>query len=111
MLLIEGNLKKRLRDIVIATAPREAVGLILPPRQVVELINLEESMSNFRVSRDGILTAIAGVEREYLDEVVFWHSHPGGGIGPSTIDLQQKTRFTYHLVVSLVDGDIVSTWY
>jgi proteasome lid subunit RPN8/RPN11 len=111
MHLIEGKLRRDLLVRAFEATPYEAVGLILPDRRVVSLPNLAEGDSTFRVSKADIIAALEGVERQYLDEVVLWHSHPSGGIGPSTTDLQQKTQFTYHLVVSIVDGDIVPTWY
>ena len=111
MHLIEGKLRRDLLVRAFEATPYEAVGLILPDRRVVSLPNRADADSTFRVSKADIIAALEGVERQYLDEVVLWHSHPSGGIGPSTTDLQQKTQFTYHLVVSIVDGDIVPTWY
>lgn len=109
MLIIEGKLEQDLLRIVRDRAPYEAVGLIIG-EQVIELKNHSESPTNsFVLRKVDLLDALD----EVLDTsaVILWHSHPNGGIGPSKVDLQQKTPFNHHLVVSLVDDALVATWY
>jgi len=50
---------------------------------------------------------------EYDDpqDVTLWHSHPSGGVGPSRIDMQQKIPMANHLVLALVEGEVIPTWY
>lgn len=108
--ILEGKLHAELRRITLERAPGEAVGLILSDDRIIELPNRAESPeAQFVTSRDDIIAALD--DELQLEDVVFWHSHPGGGIGPSRIDMQQRTLFHNHLVVALVDGDIIPAWY
>ena len=108
--LVEGRLEAELKELMLKRAPLEAVGLILSTGLVVELKNYSTTPEKtYEVRRSDIMVALEGEVDQ--TQVVFWHSHPGGGIGPSRIDLQNKTPFHSHLVVSLVDGDMVSSWY
>lgn len=88
------------------------MGLLLPDETVVELqnqsINPEDT---FSLDRQQLIDALAGVEEESLRYCCLWHSHPSGGIGPSRTDMQQKTPFEYHLVLTLVEDEITLTWY
>lgn len=109
MQIIEGQLEAELLRIVKQRAPHEAVGLIIGT-QVVELPNRSGTPEHsFELHKVDLLDAL----NEVVDTsaVILWHSHPSGGIGPSRIDLAQKTPFAYHLVVSLVDDALVATWY
>jgi len=105
---IEGNLKLKLLRLAVRAAPNEAVGLILNDRSVVELTNLRTE-GNFEVSRDEVRLALEGEAN--IDQVTLWHSHPNGGVGPSRADVQNKSPIPYHLVISLVNGEIIPTWY
>lgn len=110
--IIEGALHDELKRIALLRAPLEAVGLIYPWGEVVELPNGSDSPENsFRLTKQEMVDALGWVDEEDMQYCALWHSHPSGGVGPSRIDLQNKTPFTYHLVVSIVDGDIVPTWY
>lgn len=109
---IEGRLKHELQDLVNQALPHEAVGLIFPDGWVISLTNHADDDSSFSVSRTEMLEVIT----KYWPsgdptDVVLWHSHPGGGIGPSRYDMQQRTPLLNHLVLSLVDGDLIPTWY
>lgn len=88
----------------------EAVGILLQNDQI---ILLENSSSNpqgeFLVDKQAIIDALTGVED--ITDITLWHSHPEGGIGPSRIDMQQKTAFPNHLVITLVVDELVYTWY
>lgn len=47
-----------------------------------------------------------------VDEVLFWHTHPGGNVGPSGSDLDLKRQMPdlQYLVVTLVkDGTYIAT--
>lgn len=44
-------------------------------------------------------------------EVIFWHTHPGGGIGPSRVDMQNKPPSGYNLVIALTEDGPVPTFY
>lgn len=107
---IEGRLKTALEDIVTRRLPNEAAGIILPNDVVIELENTAESPTDrFEFSKAELASALHGVED--VSDLVIWHSHPGGGIGPSRIDIRQKTPLKYHLVVSILANEFVYTWY
>lgn len=109
MHLIEGLLEKQLKQIIQKRLPAEAVGLILNDGTVVELTNLAEVDSNFQVTRKEILEALS--TESSIENVALWHSHPNGGVGPSRTDMVEKTPLPYHLVLSVVNSDLVATWY
>lgn len=112
MQLIEGKLESELLRITKLRAPNEATGLLFADGRVVELPNHSASPHNsFEMHREDIIAQLDD-EMMYLG-VTLWHSHPGGGVGPSSIDMRQKQKYTFfqYLVVSLVDGELVSTWY
>lgn len=112
MLIVEGAQRAALLNAVIRAEPREAVGLLTNDRRVIPLPNRAyEPENTFSVTKEDILSAIRGHEIEDLTNLTLWHSHPGGGVGPSKVDMQQKVPFLDHLVVTIVEDDIVLTWY
>ena len=101
-----------LKAAALGNTPNEAVGLIDAEGNIWELNNTHhDPTSAFQVNRDDIRFIVEDSGFTGLSEATLWHTHPSGGVGPSRIDLQNKTPFKYHLVVSVVDGDIVLTWY
>lgn len=93
--------------------PNETGGLIipgedLPPRNwVVEMPNISDSPT------DTCLFDLADLEERYRDRLAgvedpscvwLWHTHPGGNIGPSRMDMRNKVPRVHYLVVSLPDG-------
>ena len=112
--LIEGGLKLSLLEIVREHAPHESVGIIYDDI-VYELRNDHDFPdSNFSVNKQELrrLTEDLGIAVEdILEQVFLWHSHPNGGVGPSRFDMTNKTPLKHHLVVALVEDDIVPTWY
>jgi len=98
-----------MRETVLRKAPREAVGLLTNDGRIIELSNLASDPGiNFEISRAELLEKLTGEE---LEELTLWHSHPSGGVGPSRTDMQQKIPFVHHLVVTIVDNDLVYTYY
>lgn len=109
MYLIEGTLEQQLKEMILRAAPGEAVGLIIDDNTAIELPNLDGVEGHFRVSRESIRDALSTVSN--IENVAFWHSHPGGGVGPSTFDMRAKTPFIFHCVIAIVDGELIPTWY
>jgi proteasome lid subunit RPN8/RPN11 len=107
---IEGQLRTDLLRITTKRSPEEAVGLIRFNGEVVELLNVSRTpQETFEVHKSQIVAALENDEDAL--RATLWHSHPKGVVGPSRTDIRSKTPFAYHLVISLVDGDIVPTWY
>lgn len=92
--------------------PAEACGVILPTpfngSQVVEVENWAlDTESHFYTTGKAIAEAIhewllTATHQETMD-IIFWHTHPKGGIGPSRIDLRERVFGGHHLVVSLTE--------
>lgn len=110
MQIIDGKTHQQLLQIVKAKFPREAVGLLLANGEVVELTNTSVTDNQFQINRTELLELLVTNEID-IYSATLWHSHPKGGVGPSRIDMQNKTVFPYHLVVSLANDDLVYTWY
>lgn len=112
--LIEGELKRSLLMRALNSAPREACGII-HKSVAYSLANASSSpLDSFEFDRQHFkdLVEMLGIPLEDVaEEVILWHSHPAGGVGPSRFDMQNKTPLKHHLVVSLVEHDIVPTWY
>lgn len=95
---------------VLKACPFETGGLILDDGRVVQLPNKADNPSNsFQIDRSDVVEAL--LNENETRTLTIWHSHPGGNIGPSRTDLRLKTAIPYHLVLALVDGDLVPTWY
>lgn len=93
-------------------SPKETCGVILPTPfngvQVIEVENLAGDPENhFHTTGREIMIAIyewlINATVEESRSIILWHTHPKGGIGPSTNDLRKKVVDGYHLVVSLTD--------
>lgn len=113
MRILEGKLLHCLEQMIFARMPEEACGLILDDGSVIELENLSDSPENsFRISREEIVSVLFELDRPVsLPDVTLWHSHPNGGVGPSRVDMQQKTLFPQHLVLAVSGETLVPTWY
>jgi proteasome lid subunit RPN8/RPN11 len=103
--------------------PNEACGLILPPpgdasrapgmhRQVIELPNRSSSpRDSYEIGMHDIEVALEkwgeqeGVTSDDIAQMVVWHTHPSGHIGPSRGDMRAKASDLAYLVVTLLtDG-------
>lgn len=101
-------------------APSEACGIILPEpvrnRWVWECANRSETPhDSFTMTGKDIIMLLERIYEdppapEMVAQMVVWHTHPKGGVGPSTFDLQNKPAKLRCLVVSLGDNPL-ATWY
>ena len=110
-----------LPDIVAAgneAHPREACGLLLPDGTVFYLTNESPNPQEYLVSGEQFSEAIYGedgVESHgyTFEQVVVWHTHPSGHVGPSRADLQARRHPMLapisHMVVALPEGE--TTYY
>lgn len=114
--ILEERLLSQLRDIALERLPQEAVGLILPNGTVVELENFSDSpLNSFAIKSKSLSSAVMGngwpLTTETLEKTTIWHSHPSGGIGPSTRDLRAKVPPFSFLVLTLTEEELIPTWY
>lgn len=110
MIWLTNKIERALSEASHAGAPSEVVGLILSNESVVTLPNIDPSPGeNFQVRKSDIISYLEKDPNPEL--IVLWHSHPNGGVGPSKIDMRNKTPFKHHLVVSLTSDDIICSWY
>lgn len=117
MFTVEGKLKDNLLELLNDALPREVGGVIIDGQHIMVLTNHAEGNSSFEFRVWELREAIndygmgSAPGPEIADRVTLWHTHPGGGVGPSREDMRNKTPLKYHLVLALVEGDIVPTWY
>lgn len=103
-------------------SPNEAVGALLPKshpfrgRTVVELPNRSETpkdgttllLDDLRLELE---EWILETPEEQVGELIIWHTHPGGLLGPSEEDMEQAVPGVPFLVVTLYPHKAVPTWY
>lgn len=99
-------------------SPREACGLLLTrhdagPR-IAEVPNRATTLNDVLMGRDEIQIALAellgpppGYEGDLGAELVLWHTHPSGNVGPSRTDMKMKRQLgdVRCLVVALPSGE------
>lgn len=95
--------------------PREACGLLTPDGQICFLTNEAEGESSYLVSGPQLEVAIQALFEiedpgiELLEDLVIWHTHPSGFVGPSKGDLESRRQPILneiaHLVVALPNGE------
>ncbi len=94
--------------------PNEACGVVLPPyNQVLELPNMaKDSNKAYEIDNEDLVELLAS---QWLDgdlpdsigrsDIVIWHTHPSGFIGPSKGDMEGKAEGFRYLVVSMPNGE------
>ena len=97
--------------------PYEACGLLMTDGQICFLTNEAESEGQYMVSGaqlEKAISALFGVESpdiDLLEDLVIWHTHPSGFVGPSKGDLESRRQPILndlaHLVVALPNGETV----
>ena len=107
---------EQIGDIGAHRAPIEAAGFIFNDCIIVELANRSKTpTTNFEFKADDVQLALEVAQLHPTNEdwgtAVFWHTHPGGGIGPSRVDLQNKVGPITHLVVALTPDGYVPALY
>lgn len=96
-----------------AKTPCEAGGLIVPTDDmppslwIIELENISDSphdtfLTDLGVAEERVKLRLEGCSDPA--DVWLWHTHPGGHIGPSRMDMERRIEGVNYLVVSLPDG-------
>ena len=88
-------------------SPRETGGVLLAG-VLIEMPNQssEEDLYSFLI--DDLEQVIGDAT---IDEVLFWHTHPGGNIGPSKYDLERRLEGFQYMVVALTPEGPVPARY
>jgi proteasome lid subunit RPN8/RPN11 len=92
-------------------APNEACGIIVPelglPADlwVKQMKNQHPSPTNSYAIDPETIATIA--RSSAWEDVIVWHTHPGGSVGPSRGDLQARRPGLRYLVVTLPGGEKV----
>lgn len=122
VMVLERFLVEEMASIGRDRSPSEAAGVLLPfpfrGRQIIELPNRSLTPhDHFEMRGEDLVLALeefASVHTspKVWNELVLWHTHPSGNVGPSKYDLQHKMPNLRHLVVSLPEeGEALATWY
>lgn len=115
MFQIEGRVEASLITLMKDALPNEVGGIIVREREVKVLTNHSEHPHNeflFYLSDLKAATLSFNVPLDRVEEdVILWHTHPAGLVGPSRKDMQNRTPLKHHLVLTLVDDTLVPTWY
>jgi len=114
--VIEGKLLEAIQSIALNERPNEAVGLILPDDEVVQLENFSDTPDKAFAIRSTALSSMLkshgwSVTQETLEKTTIWHSHPNGGVGPSIRDLRSRVFPFSFLVVSIQGEELTFSWY
>lgn len=94
-------------------APQEACGIVVPDlevpasRWVHELVNRSSSPdSSYEIDPETIRGLIGDANEEHFwSNVLIWHTHPSGHVGPSKQDVLQKHPMLRYLVVAMPRGE------
>lgn len=102
--------------------PNEACGILLPHKvkgkQVIELPNRSKTPHDevVMLGEDILLELEALFGEDYpipdnfAAELTYWHTHPGGNLGPSAHDLYHRINPGKNLVISLGEQP-KATWF
>lgn len=93
----------------------EVCGVVLPDCQVVALPNTAttDRTRAYVIQMDDLLDTLTewadrqGICAADLDieDVIIWHTHPSGNVGPSPGDLDSKVEGLRYLVVTIPSGE------
>jgi len=99
-------------ELGMAKLPYEACGVVIPDldeppdRWVRELCNRSKDPLNSYVIDPQTVADIL-VNPEVWEDVLIWHTHPSGHVGPSRDDMKQRDPRLKYLVVALPRGEAV----
>jgi len=94
----------------------ETCGVVTPDSQVMRLPNVSSSPANsYEIRSEDLVNALvdycrrANVELRDIDcqDVIIWHTHPNGLIGPSRRDMQYKVNGFRYVVITLPTREVI----
>lgn len=98
----------------VESLPYEAVGLLCPDGTVIYLTNELDETGGYYVSGSQLEAAFCQPDGVFdlgfdLSEIIIWHTHPSGFVGPSKGDLKSRRQPILediaHLVIALPKGE------
>jgi proteasome lid subunit RPN8/RPN11 len=99
-------------ELGMAKMPYEACGVVIPdldtpPDQWVrELCNRSpDPLNSYKIDPQTVADIL--LNPQVWDDVLIWHTHPSGHVGPSKDDMRQRDPRLKYLVVSLPRGEAV----
>ena len=99
------------------SAPLEACGVIAGEakgerklaRAVYRCRNAAENpVVEYTIAPEDLVRALSDIERRGLELLGFYHSHPGGGVSPSGIDLAKASWDGASYVIVNLRGEVAS---
>lgn len=114
--VLEERLLLDIAEIGVDRQPNEACGIILPTlhkgKRVWELPNRSlRPHDSFEMHGSDIAIVVADWDGPY-EEIVIWHTHPGGNVGPSRADMANRVTQLPNLVVTITEeGAPLATWF
>lgn len=89
--------------------PNEACGIVMYPNLVIELPNVAGNPRQaYEIDNEDLVKTLAQrimtidtIERE---DILIWHTHPSGLVGPSQGDLDARVEGFRYLVVAMPRG-------
>ena len=104
----------RIIEIGLEEAPKEACGIIVPdlgypPDQwVIPMLNRADNpLTSYKIDSQTIRHIVLDRNSEgeaVWDDILVWHTHPGGSPTPSNADYDAKIPGVKYLVVALPSG-------
>lgn len=98
-----------MRDQVAADVPLESCGLLAGAGEAVQKVipvpNALQSASRYRFSPPEQLAAFEEIEREGMEMLAIYHSHPKGPVHPSPTDIAEAFYPVVYVIWSLQDGN------
>jgi proteasome lid subunit RPN8/RPN11 len=97
-----------MRDQVADDVPLESCGLLAGAgeviRQVIPVPNALQSATRYRFSPSAQLAAFEEIEREGLEMLAIYHSHPRGPVHPSPTDIAEAFYLVVYVIWSPQDA-------
>lgn len=96
--------------------PSEAVGVIVHTNRVIELPNRSDRPHDrFLFGVEDLMMELDNnrvtMSEQDWEDMVIWHTHPGGLVGPSSLDLVNRVAPVQHLVITLTPEGPIPTLY
>lgn len=103
----------RIMELGMQEAPKEACGIVIPDLEVPpdqwihSLVNRSPAPENsYAIDPETIRQLVSDLQGKHLwADVLIWHTHPRGNVGPSQGDIEAKVQGLNYLVVSLPTGE------